>query len=306
VNRIQKNTAITTQGLTSTAQVFYLQGYPGDIYRISPNGTSDTKLTTDNKNGNFDISSDGKKMVFGNMAKNNWNIYTADISSTGIINKQLVFNGKYRDEDCRFNPTATKVVFKTNQFGVAEQGNSNVYDIAVLTLATGTLTRLTFNTNKEAWAPCFSADGTKVAFVLRDIAIGDPSNEIYIVNVDGTGLKQITNNNYDDWFPAFSSTGNLIYISKKIASCDDDLYQIPAAALTLANPESQSVLLNINQCNLVSDADPYGSKTNENNLVFVSTRAGRYGVYTADKSTGVVSLVVKKTSVDLLGPVLIE
>ena len=134
----------------------------------------------------------------------------------------------------------------------------------------------------------------------------NPSDEIFTINTDGTGLKQITNNSYDDWYPGFNSNGNLLYISKKISTCDDDIYQIPSSALSLTNPESQSSILNINACNNISDADPYGSKVNADIIAFVSNRDGRYGIYIADKSNGTVIPVIKKINVDLLGPVIQE
>lgn len=292
--------------VSPTAKIYFLQNYPGDIFSVNPDGSHHVNLTNDGMNGNFDISADGNKILFGNLAGDNWNIYTADITASGLANKKKVYNGKYRDEDCRFSPDASKIVFKTNRYGINEQNNSGVYDIVILNIATGKLTRLTHDTAQEAWAPCFSSDGLKVAFVLRTNSKGASSDEIYMVNTDGTELKRITKNNYDDWYPGFSANGNLLYISKKVASCDDDIYQIPAAALATANPESQSTVLNINACDFVSDADPYGSKTNENNMVFVSTRGGTYGVYIADKSTGAVSLVLQKPRADLLGAVLHE
>jgi len=296
-------TAATT---VASGKIYYLAGYPGDLYRVNTNGMGDTRLTTDGKNGNLDVSSDGSKIVFANSSKNNWNIYIADISTGSITNKSVLYGSRYRDEDCKFSKDGSKVVFKTNRFGIEQFNNSSAYDICVINVATGVVTKLTSNSNAEAWAPCFSPDGTKIAFVLRPNSQGASGDEIYMIDSNGSNLKRITNNSYADWYPSFSASGNLIYVSQKVASCDDDLYQITASALTLSDPGSQATVLSVSACNAVSDADPYCSKVNENDLSFVSNRNGGYGIYFGDKSTGSVSTVITKSGVDLLGPVLIE
>ncbi len=57
-------------------------------------------------------------------------------------------------------------------------------------------------TNNSAydWAPSFSPDGSKIAFVSDR----DGNNEIYIMNVDGSEQARLTNNPADDGWPCFS------------------------------------------------------------------------------------------------------
>ena len=55
-----------------------------------------------------------------------------------------------------------------------------------------------------AWSP----DGTKLAF--ETTANGDLSSEIYTVNVDGTGLTNLTNDPADDIHPVWSPDGGTI------------------------------------------------------------------------------------------------
>src|SRR4030066_1239156 len=52
------------------------------------------------------------------------------------------------------------------------------------------------------WAP----DGLQIAFTSRM----DGNNEIYIMNVDGTSVKRLTDNPADDFGPAWSPDGDLI------------------------------------------------------------------------------------------------
>jgi len=59
--------------------------------------------------------------------------------------------------------------------------------------------RLT-NYYSEDMYPCFSPDGSKIAFESGR----DGNGEIYIMNTDGSGQKRLTNNPADDYYPCFS------------------------------------------------------------------------------------------------------
>ncbi len=58
--------------------------------------------------------------------------------------------------------------------------------------------RLTNNSAYD-WAPCFSPDGSKIAFASDR----DGNWEIYIMNVDGSGQVNLTNNQASDAYPGF-------------------------------------------------------------------------------------------------------
>lgn len=66
-------------------------------------------------------------------------------------------------------------------------------------------------TNFETWAPDFSADGRRLTFCYGPIdSSGNGFVEIYAMNVDGTGLKQLTNDGLFDCFPRWSPDGTTI------------------------------------------------------------------------------------------------
>jgi TolB protein len=66
------------------------------------------------------------------------------------------------------------------------------------------------------FAPTWSPDGTRIAF--RATA------EIYVVNVDGTGLTNLTNNPAPDYDPAWSPTGDLIAFFSQRDHFDEEIY----------------------------------------------------------------------------------
>ena len=70
----------------------------------------------------------------------------------------------------------------------------------------------------------------QVAYTLMtNNTIGDASNEICTVNLDGSDVQQITHNDWDDWFPTYSACGDLMYVSQQVVDdliCVKDLIQM--------------------------------------------------------------------------------
>ena len=55
-----------------------------------------------------------------------------------------------------------------------------------------------------------SPDGTRIAALGMLISSGDASGEIYVTNIDGSGITRLTNNAYLDRYPTWSSDGQQI------------------------------------------------------------------------------------------------
>lgn len=67
------------------------------------------------------------------------------------------------------------------------------------------------------WAPFFHPDGKKILFCSNHHSLkeGGRRFDIFMINIDGTGLKQITNSGNFDAFPMFSYNG------KKLVFCSN-------------------------------------------------------------------------------------
>ena len=55
----------------------------------------------------------------------------------------------------------------------------------------------------QPFIPAWSPDGTKIAFPSNR----DGNHEIYLINVDGSGLTNLTNNPAEDFWPSWSAAG---------------------------------------------------------------------------------------------------
>lgn len=111
-----------------------------------------------------------------------------------------------------------RIVFASDRSGDLE--------IWTATADGGGLRRLT-KTPGSDFSPQWSPDGTKIVFESdRDHPSADPAkvtDEIYVMNADGTGQKRLTSNNVEDWGPRWSPDGKRIVFAAGAPKAGDDL-----------------------------------------------------------------------------------
>ena len=120
------------------------------------------------------------------------------MNADGSDPNPLLEPGKYIDLGPSWAPDGTRIALQSNR------GVGTNPDIFIVDLDSGELTNLTNHPNVDA-NPAWSPDGKKIAFVSD--RSGNP--EIWTINVDGTGLQQITQRPaVGDWRPDWSPNGD--------------------------------------------------------------------------------------------------
>lgn len=196
----------------------------------------------------------GKKMVYASThehgdacpevvtkkGKYTWNIYDYDIyvaNKRGKILKVLA-GGKGYQAEATVSPQGDKIVYTSDETGDLE--------LWVMDIDGANKRQITSQLGYDGGA-FFSPDGKKLVFrasrpqteaeaedyknLLKEGLVTPSNMEIYTVNVDGTGLKKLTNLGKANWAPFFTPDGKKIIFSSNHHSTrgyDFQLYLINA------------------------------------------------------------------------------
>jgi Tol biopolymer transport system component len=205
----------------------------GDAYVMNADGSDVRRLTHDGNGGNGPWSPDGRtiaseRVVGGVGNDRNVEIYLMNADGSG---QRRLTHDPAPDVRPVWSPDGRTIAFVTYR-----DGRPAIY----LMNADGTSQRkLTRTPNNEApgsvaWAP----DGRQIAFVrwpFARLARGrDRNNDIYVVNVDGTGLRNVTRSPGRDGAPVWSPDGRKIaFVSKRDGN--RDIYVMNADGTGLRN-----------------------------------------------------------------------
>ena len=254
-------------------KAFYLAGYPGDI-KVRDFDKDKVVTLVGGNAGNFDISKDGKKIVYASCKSGTWQIYIADINGDKLLNTRMLSDGISRSEDPRFSWDNSKIVYKRNG------------DIVVCALDGSIIQEITNTPNIEEWGPDFAPDG-KIAYARK-------KGENYQIVVWNNNVEQVVASGwYDAFYPSFGVDDTLYFVGKHHKGEEDDIYCIHPGATSIEKLPSPIDLPR------ASDADPYPLVgTNKKLIAFVSDRDSskcRYEGYIADLETNEVSKIVSDT-----------
>ncbi len=174
------DTGITGDSPTWTPdgkRIVFVYTPTGAIALINPDGSGffDTGVTGFNPS----ISPDGKKIVYTNSG----NIYTMDLDGTNIV--QITFGAT--DYSPSWSPDGSLIAITRNL---------GSYCVFLITTAGGDILQLTVG---DGWSPSWAPNGKEIIY-KRGTGV---AQEIYIVNSDGTGERQVTFNSVADESPSF-------------------------------------------------------------------------------------------------------
>jgi len=162
---------------------YLLENDRNEIWTMNADG-SDAKKIVDGYAASW--SPDGLKLVFSHVTDGNEDLYTCDKDGTNSVK---LLDSPSNESFPMWSPDGQQIMFQ--QFNSPEGVvDINSYEIVILDVQSGKTTMLTQNAYLDSSAR-WSIDGSKIAFLSRANGIDD--FEIFVMNADGSEVKQMTN-----------------------------------------------------------------------------------------------------------------
>jgi Tol biopolymer transport system component len=189
-------------------------------YVINADGTGViTLLSRPSLSAAPQISDDGSKVAMSSFVGSDSELFVVNSDGTGL--KQLTDNA-VSDFRPSISSDGRKIAFISN------------FDIYVINSDGTGLTQLTNATETEATVsePSISGDGSKIAFISDEGPVevdGQPvypNSEIFVVNSDGTGLTQVTNNTQREMQPSINYDGSKITFSSYTQAPNNEIFVV--------------------------------------------------------------------------------
>ncbi len=145
----------------------------------------------------------------------------------------------------------------------------NLYKLSPIS-PDGTVTPITNFTGASISDPCVSFDGKRILFSMRPP--GGGNRNIYEINADGTGLRQVTSGGGHDFDPLYLPDGKIMFTSSR-AGIMDEYNHAPAEVLFRCNADGTGLERVSN--NMSDDFDP--ALANDGTIIY--TRWEHFGTF---------------------------
>jgi len=184
-----------------------------DIFVVEPDGSNIKQLTNiKGYDAETTISPKGDRMVFTSTRNGDIDIYSMKLDGTDVqqLTDELGYDGgpnySYDGSMIVYRASRPKTDAEIKEYkeylarGLVKPTTLEIYVMN----ADGSNKRQVTNNGKANFGPYFFPDGKRIIFASN---MGDPAGmnfDLYAINVDGTGLEQITYYEGFDGFPMFS------------------------------------------------------------------------------------------------------
>jgi TolB protein len=196
--------------------------YPYDIFVADMDGSNMRKITD---NPQYDaepvVSSDGRRIVFGSVREGDFDVYVMNADGSGV--RRLTDRMGY-DGGPWFSPDGKKIAYRAwypeteEEKALWRDCMANNYIVPVpLDLwvmdSDGSNKKMILHNGATNFAPSWHPDGQWLIFSSNMDDWKEERKqyghnfELYLINIDGSGLERITHNSVFDGFPMFSPDG---------------------------------------------------------------------------------------------------
>jgi Tol biopolymer transport system component len=190
--------------------------FSDDVY-VSPLDVETAKQLTFRRadDGQPAWSPDGRRLAFktAQFGSNQLAVITADGTGETLLTRTFRFS----EGQPAWSPDATKLLYRrTPENPLVQNGDTWVLDVAASAQdPTLPVTQAVLLRTGDERYPSYSPDGTQIAF-RGDLDLAEPSGdeEIYVMNADGTNVRQLTSNADFDSAPSWSPDGGWILFER--------------------------------------------------------------------------------------------
>jgi len=211
-----------------------------EIYLMNTNGTGLVQLTHSTGglgSGWPSLASNGQTVAFasdrdlipGGNADGNFEIFIINVDGTGLKQLTNTTGGRLgfagNTETC-FDPKAQKITFSSDRDLVPGGNSDGNNDLFMMNPDGSGVTQLTFTTGGVGVGTgCLNSTDTKILFDSdRDLIPGqnsDENSEIFTMNVDGSGIVQLTHttspgSGYGNYKPLWTSNGKTVFFRSDV------------------------------------------------------------------------------------------
>ncbi|KAK4767366.1 hypothetical protein SAY86_015116 [Trapa natans] len=199
---------------TGTGPTFAAEGTDVDIISIAVDGEDGPiirKLTTNGDNNAFpSLSPDGKWIVFRSGRSGHKNLYIMDAVKGEPGGLKRLTDGPWSDTMCTWSPLGDWIAFASDR---SKPGSGSFELYLIRPNGTGLRKLVQSGSAGRANHPYFSPDGQSLVFTSDYGAVSaepisnghmyQPYGEIFTVKLDGSDLRRLTHNSYEDGTPAW-------------------------------------------------------------------------------------------------------